>query len=195
MEWNNKFIAHITAHKKIAIAGGLGLLILVAFILMPTHTPPKTTNASSSILLNNQQNALEQFNQSVQITPLSYALYKDKQQKEMLALKYHLINNSNTPISQIKWYSVISLGKQLYDIFAIQTPLKLAPNAQTHLIYHLPLSSLSPTLQQTIKTDPHHPLSLTSIAGELEWDNQQKIHVTDEEILKKELNLLFTPTP
>lgn len=203
MAWNKNLIKKIIPnrilissanYKKIALVSGVGILLLVfsLYAFKDNHYQDlPTTKAIATIVANAQQNALEQFNQTVQIIPLSYYLYKDKTEKEMIAFKYHIVNKSTETISQLKWYTVISLDKQLLDIFAIPASLTLPAKEQVNIIYHIPLTHFPENLQKNLLANKSLKLNLTTVAGDVVLHNDRKITVTTDQMLKEELNGFF----
>lgn len=137
---------------------------------------------------------LTQFNQTVQIQPVSYTLSK-KDGKEMLAYNYTIVNKSSESLKTVKWYGIVTLGKNLIDIFSVPVNFEkaLPAHSQISIAFSKPLASYTPTVQKEFLNSKNLQLNLTTVAGEIAFANTQTqpIVVTTDKAVQDELKAIF----
>lgn len=142
--------------------------------------------------MNNDQ-ALNQFNESVQIIPQAYTLNKTEDGKDVLSYNFNVVNRGEKEIKAVKWFSVVSLNNHLVDIFNVPASLQnpLPANHQVSVTYNQPLDNYQPAVREALLTSEDLKLNLTTIAGQLQFGDDEQIVVTTEDKLQEELNAFF----
>ncbi|MDG6897662.1 hypothetical protein A6A19_06655 [Actinobacillus delphinicola] len=157
-----------------------------------TQTQPTTTATATPEKA--AVTPLVKFNQTVQIQPISYTLSK-KDGKEMLAYNYTIVNKSTESLKTVKWYGIVTLGKNLIDIFSVPVNFEkpLPAHSQVSIAFNKPLASYTPAVQKEFLNSKKLQLNLTTVAGEIAFSNAQvqPILVTTDKAVQDELKAIF----
>ncbi len=152
---------------------------------------PKTTSS-----VQQEKEALTQFNKTVQIIPVSYILSENEENKEILSYNYNIVNKGQENIKSVKWYSLVTFNKNLIDIFPISVTLKkpLPPHSQISVTFNKPLTSYPGVIQKEFLSNKKLQLNLTTVAGGIDFDNGKSIIVTTDQAVVASFKNITAPT-
>lgn len=180
----------ISMDKK-NIALSIGTLMVASFLIAGCNEKEQanknevqsTQEVSTQQTIQPEQNdeALNQFNQSIKISAVARNLVEDEQKNQGSKFVYAFENTSNKPIQSVRWVSVYNVDSKIIynaDITADFSKQPLEQKASRNMEVLL-MNNDIPEVSRQFFVDPDTPMNVIIVAREITFMDGSKIEVKD----------------